>query len=221
MASEAAAKTLANEKALAFFQQVDEELGSSLRRSGVITDESRRPPLADKQIAVDRLLQEGDSITVNGTSFQVLETRGHSDCSLSFFEPGGKILILSDATGYYLPGANFVWPNYFSDYAAYVTSMRRLSGMDAEVLCLSHNAAVRGAEAIRAYFRDNLAATERYHQRIVAEVKAGRPTRQIAEQLGAEVYAKTQLLPLEFFQKNCGLLIKQSLKHEGVTVEKK
>jgi len=47
-------------------------------------------------------------------------------------------------------------------------------------------------------------------------VKAGKPVRQLAEELGAEVYAKTQLLPLDFFQKNCGLLIKQSLRHEGI-----
>ena len=55
-------------------------------------------------------------------------------------------------------------------------------------------------------FGDALAATQEYHQRIVAEAKAGKPARQIAEDLGAEIYAKTPFLPLDFFQKNCGLL---------------
>ena len=40
--------------------------------------------------------------------------------------------------------------------------------------------------------------------------------RQLAEELGAEIHAQTPLLPLDFFQKNCGLLVKQSLKHEGL-----
>jgi hypothetical protein len=40
--------------------------------------------------------------------------------------------------------------------------------------------------------------------------------RQLAEELGAEIHQHTPLLPLDFFQKNCGLLVKQSLKHEGI-----
>ena len=50
----------------------------------------------------------------------------------------------------------------------------------------------------------------------MAETKAGKPVRQIAEELGAEIHRQTPLLPLDFFQKNCGLLVKQSLKHEGL-----
>ena len=61
------------------------------------------------------------------------------------------------------------------------------------------------------------AATQRYHERILEAHQAGKSVRQIAEELGAEVYQKTQLLPLDFFQKNCGVLVKQSLKHEGVS----
>ena len=34
----------------------------------------------------------------------------------------------------------------------------------------------------------------------------------IAADLGAEVYDKTQLLNLAFFEKNCELLVKQSVK---------
>ncbi len=67
-----------------------------------------------------------------------------------------------------------------------------------------------------AYFRGALAATRSYHDRIVAETKAGRNPQEIAAALGAEVYAKTQLLPLDFFQRNCALLVKQSLRHEGI-----
>ena len=98
--------------------------------------------------------------------------------------------------------------------------MKRLAGLPAEVLCLSHNAAVKGADDVRAYFEQAIAATQAYHARIVAEAKAGRPVRQIAEQLGAEVHARTQLMPLEFFQKNCGLLVKLSLRHEGIGADK-
>ena len=123
---------------------------------------------------------------------------------------------VSDATGYYLPQDHSWWPNYFSGYADYVRSIERLAGLGAEVLCLSHNGVIEGADDVADYFRDALAATRQYHDRIVAEAKAGKPARQIAEALGTEIHAKAPLLPLDFFQKNCGLLVKLSLKHEGI-----
>jgi glyoxylase-like metal-dependent hydrolase (beta-lactamase superfamily II) len=221
LASEAAAGTLAAAKAIAFFRQVDDVLTGSLARAGRITEAHRPAPLTQDRIVVDRIIREGDTISVDeGVAFRVLETPGHSECSLSFHEPGAGVLVISDATGYYLPGPDFWWPNYFTGYEAYVNSIRRLAVLGAEVLCLSHNAAIAGAPAVRAYFDGALAATQQYHERIVAETRAGKSVREIAGQLGSEVYARTQLLPLDFFQKNCGLLVKQSLRHAGLEPDK-
>ena len=216
LASGAAAATLSAEKAIAFFRQVDSVLTGALFQAGAIGEEDSPAPFEGTQIAVDRVIGEGDTVATAAGDFTVLATPGHSDCSLSFHEPGRGILIISDATGYYLPDHDFWWPNYFTGYAPYVESMRRLAALGAEVLCLSHNAALRGAEDVQAYFDGAIRATEDYHRRIVAEAKAGKAPREIAEQLGREVHEKTQLLPVDFFQKNCGLLVKQSLRHEGI-----
>ncbi len=214
VASAIAAKTLQSEKAVAFFCKMDDMLTGALIQSGVVGQQHRRPPLTANQIAVDRAVKEGDAIEVDdGRALEVLETPGHSDCSLSFYERTRRILIISDATGYYLPECDAWWPNYFVDYGAYVRSIERLAGLDADVLCLSHNAVIRGADDIRDYFRRALAATQAYHERIVADAKAGKSAEEIAAALGAEVYEKTQLMPLDFFVKNCGLLVKISLKH--------
>jgi glyoxylase-like metal-dependent hydrolase (beta-lactamase superfamily II) len=220
LASEPAAKTLAVEKAVAFFCRMDEALTGSLLRAGLVPDPGPAQPLAENRIAVDRVLRDGEIIAVDdGVAFQVLATPGHSDCLLSFYEPAAKVLLISDATGYYLPDCDYSWPNYFSDYGAYVRSLERLLGLEAEVLGLSHNAVIRGADAVAAYLRNALAVTQEYHQRIVTDAKAGKPARAIAEALGAAVYEKTQLMPLDFFQKNCGLLVKNSLRHEGLSAE--
>jgi glyoxylase-like metal-dependent hydrolase (beta-lactamase superfamily II) len=149
-------------------------------------------------------------------AFQVLQTPGHSECSLSFHEPGRKILLISDATGYYLPEHDYLWPNYFTDYGQYVGSMERLAGLEAEVLCLAHNAAITGAEEVAAYFRDMIERTRQYHARIVDGVRSGKPAGEIAEVLGAEVHEKAPRFPVDFFQKNCALLVKHSLRHEGL-----
>ena len=220
LASEAAAGTLAVEKAIGFFQGIDEALTGSLLKLGLITEAHRTAPLDENKIAVDRTVKEGDVIAVDGFSFNVLQTPGHSDCSLSFHEPNERILLVSDACGYYMPEHDAWWPDYFSGFGAYLQSMERLAGLGAEILCLGHSAVVQGAEAVGDHFRRSMEAARAYHQRIVDAVKSGGAVRELAEGLGSEVYEKTPLLPLEFFQKNCNLLVKQSLKHEGISPDK-
>jgi glyoxylase-like metal-dependent hydrolase (beta-lactamase superfamily II) len=215
LASAVAAQTLATEKAIAAFNQIDEALTGALRSSGQLAPEAQAHPPTEKLIPVDLLLGEGDRLEIDSLSFQVLATPGHSDCGLSFFEPRRGILVVSDATGYYLPEHHEWWPNYFADYGAYLASMERLAALGSEVLCLSHNAAIRGQAEVRCYFEEAIAATRRYHERILAAARAGQSVRQIGAELGNEVFAKAPLLPLEFFQKNCALLAKLSLKYAG------
>jgi glyoxylase-like metal-dependent hydrolase (beta-lactamase superfamily II) len=220
MASQAAAQTLGNEKAVSFFCRMDDQLADVLTAAGAITADQRRPAMDQPVIAVDRVLQAGDTISVDGdVAFRVLATPGHSDCSLSFHEPAAKLLIISDATGFYMPEHRWWWPNYFTDYGAYLDSIRRLAEVGAEVLCLSHNGAIRGADDVADYLDGAIAATEAYHARIVDAARDGQSVREIAGTLGADVYEKTQLMPLEFFQKNCSILVKNSLRHEGIQAE--
>jgi len=217
IASAPAAKTLQAEKAVAFFCKMDDMLTGALIQAGVVGEQHRRGPLDTNQIAVDRTVKDGDAIEVDeGVVLEVLETPGHSDCSLSFYDRVRRVLIISDATGYYVPEYDTWWPNYFADYGAYLRSIERLAALDADVLCLSHNGVVRGAADIQDYFRRALAVTQAYHERIVADARAGKTPEEIAAALGAEVYEKTQLMPPDFFVKNCGLLVKISLKHAGI-----
>jgi len=219
LASQPAAAVMANEKAIGFFTKMDDAVSESLVRDGTITEDQRRGPLPEPTIAVDRTIGEGDTIDVGGTALKVLATPGHSECSLSFHDAAGGVLIASDAVPYYFPAEDVFWPNYFTSYADYLASLRRLKDLGAEVLCLGHHGAVQGADAVAAFLDRAIAATEAYHERIVRDAKAGKPVREIAEQLGAEVHAKTQLLPLDFFQKNCGLMVKLSMKHAGISAE--
>jgi glyoxylase-like metal-dependent hydrolase (beta-lactamase superfamily II) len=216
LAAPAAAAALASEKTLAFFNQIDAALAAALCRSGAVGEADLPPPQSAAPILVDRIVQEGDLIEVEDIAFSVLATPGHSDCSISLHDARRGVLVISDASGYYMPQRDAWWPNYFSDYAAYLASLERLQALDAEVLCLSHNGVISGRDQVRAYFHGALAATAAYHQRIVAEVGAGKAARQLAEELGAEIHAQSGVLPVEFFQKNCALLVKQSLRYSSV-----
>jgi len=216
LASPAAAATLTKEKAVAFFRKIDAALADALHQSGAIADSPVPPALAENRIAVDRIVREGDVMAVDGRSWTVLETSGHSDCSISLHDAGHGVLAVADATGFYVPAAGAWWPMYFSDYAAYVRSLDRLAALDAEIVCLSHNCAIRGRQEVRAYFAGAIAAVRQYHDQIVAAAKAGRPTSEIAAELAVEAHRRAPVLPVDFFQKNCDLLVKQSLRHEGL-----
>jgi len=212
-ASDTASKTLSVEKAVGFFCKIDGMLTEALIKAGSITDKHRPEHPAENKIPVDRILVDGDCVTVGDLKFDCLATPGHSDCSLSFHEPARAILIISDATGYYLPDSDYFWPCYFSDYGAYLKSIRRLAGLDAEILCLSHNAVIKGRDAVKTYFDGAIAATEAWHERILAESEQGKCSEMIGNELGSEIFEKTQLMSEGFFQKNCALLVKQSIEY--------
>ena len=212
-ASDAAAGTLLVEKAIGFFCKIDGMLTEALIKAGSITEQHRPQPLSEKRIPVDRTLSEGDTVTVGDLTFTCLATPGHSDDSLSFHESDRGILIIADATGYYVPESHYFWPNYFSDYGAYLASIRRLAALDAKVLCLGHNAVIKGSDAVKAYFNAAITATEAWHTRILQATGDQSDAGTIASKHGTEVYAQTQLLNQEFFQKNCEQLVKQSVKY--------
>ncbi len=216
-ASELATKALAAEKTLAFFHQVDQAFTQSLIDLGwAQTGDRPTAGAAPGPMTIDTVLHEGDTLQAGDAAFTVLATPGHSDCSISLYEPSRRLLVVSDASGYYMPDQGTWWPNYFTDYKVYLDSMRRLAGLDAEVLCLSHNGAITGAADVATYWREAIGATEAYHRRIVEAVHAGRNTRELAAELGDEVYRHVPLLKPDFFQKNCMLLVKQSLRAEGI-----
>jgi len=216
VAGETAAGVLSNEKAVSFFCKVDQALTESLLLRGVIKEAHRVPPPSEMKIPVDRTIAAGDSVSVGTATFEAIAVTGHSDCGLSFHEVNRGILVVSDATPYYVPENGFWWPGYFTGYQPFLDAMKSLAGLKAEILCPGHNVAVKGAGDIETFFNDAIAATEAYHQRIVAEIKGGNSVRPLAEELGSEAFEKIGLMPVEFFQKNCGLLVKQSLQHEGI-----
>ena len=220
LGSAVARQTLAAEKAVRFFAQIDAAITDALLDRGLIEARHRPKPLAAPTIVVDETIAEGDRVAIGRFDFQVLAAPGHSDCSLALFEPRERILFSSDAAGYRMSDGAYWWPNYFADYQAYLDTIRRLGALGAETLCQGHHGAILGRDEVQAFFQCAAEVTEGYDRRFIDEVRAGKELRPLAEQLGTEVHERSRILPLDFFQKNCGVLIKQSLRREGIAPEK-
>jgi glyoxylase-like metal-dependent hydrolase (beta-lactamase superfamily II) len=105
---------------------------------------------------VDITLTDGDFLELSRElSVQVHETPGHTRDSLSYFIPQKKILLCSEAAG--IPDATgYVVSEALVDYDQYYESMRRLSKVDYEVLCLGHRLAFTGRDA-KSYFQKSMA----------------------------------------------------------------
>jgi glyoxylase-like metal-dependent hydrolase (beta-lactamase superfamily II) len=104
---------------------------------------------------VDVTLKEGDCIELSGdVTVQTLETPGHTRDCLSYFIPQKKVLLCSEAGG--IPDGNgHIVSEALVDYDLYYESMRRLSQLDYEVLCLGHRQALDGQDA-KKYFQKSM-----------------------------------------------------------------
>jgi len=113
-----------------------------------------------KPFTLDRTLDDGEVLELAQGRVEVLATPGHTWDSLSFYLPQPKILLACEAIG---TGAmdGYIVSEFLVSFRDYVDSIRRLAGLEVELLCQGHYRVYAGAEA-RAYFAKCLAAAGQY-----------------------------------------------------------
>ncbi len=206
-ASSVAAKLLTNERVIKEFLWVDRSISKIMLAKGEITEPP--PELDNYTFEVDMVLQEGDRLDLGaGIVWTVYETPGHSPCHISLFEEKEGILVIGDATGFYVPEKDVFWPNYFDSLETYCNSIRKLSALPAQRGALSHNGVVEGG--IRDYFQKAIRATESYHLEMLARVSNGEDTENIALDKAKWVNTLTDIQTFEVMQNLAKLLINRS-----------
>ncbi len=104
---------------------------------------------------VDVTLKDGEFVELSrDLTVQVLETPGHTRDCLSYFIPQKKVLFCSEAAG--VPDeTGYIVSEALVDFDQYYESMRRLSEVEYEVLCLGHRQALNGQDANN-YFQKSM-----------------------------------------------------------------
>ncbi len=106
---------------------------------------------------IDRFVQEGDRVEIAaGCQVEVIATPGHTRDCLSYRISGKNILLASEAAGQ-ADRTGYIVTDCLADYAAYLSSLRRLKALAPDVLCPGHIFVYSAADAC-AYLERALAA---------------------------------------------------------------
>jgi len=92
-------------------------------------------------------LIEGDKIDLGGVTLVISETPGHSNCSLTAYEPTMKIMFASDAVG--IPYQDFCFPSMNTNITQYLASLEKLRSLPVSCHCADHYGYITGDEAVR------------------------------------------------------------------------
>ncbi len=207
VASRRTREVLENDKAVAFIDDLNQKF-KALHGDG--SDSVFTKPRCVRAVA------EGDRVPLGGERrLEVIETPGHTRCSLSFRLLPDDILFAGDAAGV-VEKSGKIKPLFLSSYGQYEASLRKLLELEAGTLALAHNTAVRGRNRVRDFLAASLAETRRLKERIVAWLGESRDFAAIAERILDEEYdAPTLLGPREALRINVGAMVK-SVYHEFV-----
>ena len=88
-------------------------------------------------LSVDKVLIDGDIIDLGEESIIAMETKGHTDCSMTYMLKPVNLLFASESTGL-MEGPEYVHTPFLKSYSDAMISVQKCMDCGAEYLCLSH-----------------------------------------------------------------------------------
>ncbi len=151
VASENAKNVLSRPNALVLIRKLTQAAEPLAKSIGIELAEFER----FEPFEIDVTLKDGEFVELSrDLTVQVIETPGHTRDCLSYFIPQKKVLFCSEAAG--VPDeTGYIVSEALVDFDQYYESMRRLSEVEYEVLCLGHRQALNGQDANN-YFQNSM-----------------------------------------------------------------
>ncbi len=137
--SEAAIATFQKPRAIEFIN------GYNLLMAGERKESLREFDLEWRPDIVVLPAREGERIDLGGVHLKIFETPGHSNCSISAYEPDHKILFASDAVG--IPFSDKLFPAMNTNVDQFLASLEKLDSLEVDVFCADHYGYITGEEA--------------------------------------------------------------------------
>ena len=200
VASQRTKEILENDKAVAFIDDLNQKFKK------IMNDNSGSVFSKPRDI---RAVGEHDRIPLpGGQFFEVYETPGHTRCSISFRLQPENILFPGDAAGVMEKNGK-IKPLFLSSYTQYEGSLKKLLALEAEVLALAHNTAIKGKENVREFLAASLDETQKLKEKIIDRLGQSADFGLIAERLLAEEYVSPTIMgPREALVINVTAMVK-------------
>ncbi len=156
---------------------------------------------------------EGDRIDLGGVTLSIIETPGHSSCSITAYEPNMKALFASDAVG--IPFKETAFPSGNSNYTQYQESLEKLKSLEVDYLCADHYGYITGEEA------------GKFIDLSIEEARKMRAEIEDIYRKEGDIDAASSTITADFYKKNPGYFIasdilegvfKQMVKHMAKTM---
>ncbi len=194
VASRRTAEILEKPKAIELIKTLEKEAEKSFGGSSGLEFEPFK---------VDITVGEGDQIE----EFSVLETPGHTKCSVSFVFPEKKIIFVGDAAGVIEGG--YIRPQFLSSYQQYVESLRKILKYGQFSLALGHGGIFpQGKE----FLENSLKRTEEFRKEILEYYEKFGETERVAQEIFKKEYDGLGLKqPKEAYMINLRAMIKSAL----------
>lgn len=161
---------------------------------------------------IDRILDDGDVVYLGEEKLTALETKGHTDCSMSFALDPCRLLFTSESTGI-IEEPNSIHTPILKNFNDTFVAMRKCMSYNPEYLCLPHFGMLP-KDAVEEYWS---MFEEACHDKLnfVKDMKS----RGLSEEEMLDVYVKTYWVPeqekyqpLNAYTINSRALIKAILK---------
>jgi glyoxylase-like metal-dependent hydrolase (beta-lactamase superfamily II) len=88
---------------------------------------------------------EGSKIDLGGVTLSIPETPGHTNCSVTAYEPNLKALFPSDAAG--IPYGNLLFPSMNTNANQFLESLEKMKPLPVSIFCADHYGYITGDEA--------------------------------------------------------------------------
>ena len=160
------------------------------------------------EIPVDTVVRDGDTVAAGDIKFKVLDTPGHTKCTVAYYCEEEKLLISNETIGLRM-GDSAMRPCFLVGYNMAVDSIRKVSGLDVRRIIIPHH----GEEAVQdsaALFSRAVEDAETLKNEILGGYRDGKSVGEIVDMLCADMYfGETQRCqPEKAFRLNADIITK-------------
>jgi len=152
-------------------------------------------------VEVETTVGDGDVLSCEGLSLEILEVPGHSSCSIAVYVPEEKAMFASDAGG--IPFGDKIMTSANSNFDKYQESLKKLASYEIEVYLAEHFGARMGEEG-RNYLKRSMESADEFRALLEESLKRNKDVNKSTEEITDRLIAEA---PKDFLPRDVLLIV--------------